>query len=177
MTNSNLDHRDLDILVRIEQEPDASQASIADQLGVAVGTINWHLKRLVAKGYVKVQRAERRKLRYIITPEGLALRAHLTLNYIQTSFELYRLVRHRMVKALNEVRDAGYSHVRLTGESGDVIDVCRLTCLEQGVDVVKEGNVPIIRLQGLKLFLELDSHGNAISDSHEDEEPASHSDS
>ena len=175
MTNSNLDHRDLDILVRIEQEPDASQASIADQLGVAVGTINWHLKRLIAKGYVKVQRAERRKLRYIITPEGLALRARLTVNYIQTSFELYRLVRHRMVKALDEVREAGYTRVRLTGESGDVIDVCRLTCLEQGIEVVKDGDVPLIKLQGLKLFLELDSHRNAISDLHKNEETASNS--
>jgi len=170
MTNSNLEHRDLDILERIVHEPDASQASIADQLGVAVGTINWHLKRLVAKGYVKVQRAERRKLRYIITPEGLALRARLTLNYIQTSFELYRLVRHRMVKALETVREAGYSDVRLVGESGDVIDVCRLTCLEQGVDVVEAGDVPLIRLQGLKLFLELDSYDKTGINLDENEE-------
>ena len=177
MTNSNLEHRDLDILERIVQEPDASQASIADQLGVAVGTINWHLKRLVSKGYVKVQRAERRKLRYIITPEGLALRARLTLNYIQTSFELYRLVRHRMVSALEAVRDAGYSQVRLAGESGDVIDVCRLTCLEQGIDVVEAGDVPLIRLQGLKLFLEMDSHDKSgvKLDKNEESEANQHS--
>ena len=160
MTNSTLDHRDLDILERIAQEPDASQASIADQLGVAVGTINWHLKRLVAKGYVKVQRAERRKLRYIITPEGLALRARLTLNYIHTSFELYRLVRQRMLSALEKVQEAGHSQIRLVGESGDVIDVCRLTCLEKGINVVQEENAPLIRLQGLKLFLELDSRSS-----------------
>ena len=177
MTNSNLEHRDLDILERIAQEPDASQASIADQLGVAVGTINWHLKRLVSKGYVKVQRAERRKLRYIITPEGLALRARLALNYIQTSFELYRLVRHRMVKALDEVREAGYSHVRLVGESGDVIDVCRLTCLEQGIDVAETGDVPLIRLQGLKLFLELDLYDKSgvKLDKNEESETNQHS--
>jgi len=177
MTNSNLDHRDLDILERIVHEPDASQASIADQLGVAVGTINWHLKRLVAKGYVKVQRAERRKLRYIITPEGLALRARLTLNYIQTSFELYRLIRHRMGKALDEVREAGYSQVRLVGESGDVIDVCRLTCLEQGFEVLEEGDAPLIRLQGLKLFLELDSRGKTSINQDDKEIPAANQDS
>jgi DNA-binding MarR family transcriptional regulator len=100
---STPDHdRDLTILEHIEIDPDATQATLASQLGVAVGTINWHLKRLVAKGYVKVRRAERRKLRYIITPEGVALRARLTLDYIQNSFKLYRLVRERVVNALQQ---------------------------------------------------------------------------
>jgi DNA-binding MarR family transcriptional regulator len=62
--------RDLILLEQIEQSPDATQASLADQLGVAVGTVNWHLKRLIAKGYVKVKRIERRKLKYIITPKA-----------------------------------------------------------------------------------------------------------
>ena len=43
--------------------------TFATQLGIAVGTVNWHLKRLISGGcYVKVMRAERRKLRYLITP-------------------------------------------------------------------------------------------------------------
>lgn len=68
--------RDLILLEQIEQNPDATQMSLAGNLGVAVGTVNWHLKRLINKGYIKVRRAERHKLRYIITPEGIALRAH-----------------------------------------------------------------------------------------------------
>ena len=62
------------LLEQIERDPDVTQASLATQLDVAVGTVNWHIKRMIAKGYVKVKRAERRKLRYIITPEGIAFR-------------------------------------------------------------------------------------------------------
>ena len=67
--------RELDLLTRIEENPDISQANLASELGVAVGTVNWYLKRLISKGYVKVKRAQRKKLRYIITPEGIALYA------------------------------------------------------------------------------------------------------
>ena len=74
--------RALQMLTHIEANPDISQLTLADELGVAVGTINWHLKRMIAKGYVKVKRAQRKKLRYIITPEGIALRAALTVDYI-----------------------------------------------------------------------------------------------
>lgn len=153
MTTPPETSRDLIILDHIEKDPDATQASLASQLGVAVGTINWHLKRLVAKGYVKVRRAERRKLRYIITPDGLALRARLTIDYIQNSFHLYRLVRGRVLTVIDEVRDRGYRTVQLVGD-GDVAEVCRLTCLEQGLTIVEDSHAPRLVVRDLKVFLE-----------------------
>jgi DNA-binding MarR family transcriptional regulator len=147
------DHNsDLVILEQIERDPDATQANLAAQLGVAVATINWHLKRLIAKGYVKARRVGRRKLRYIITPEGLALRAHLTLDYIQTSFHLFRLIRKRMHDAIVQVRQAGFDRVRLEGD-GDIADVCRLTCLENGIVIVQEDEAPRVIIRAMKLFV------------------------
>ena len=153
MTTPPETSRDLIILEHIEKDPDATQASLASQLGVAVGTINWHLKRLVAKGYVKVRRAERRKLRYIITADGIALRARLTIDYIQNSFHLYRLVRGRVMDVIKDVRAQGYRAVRVEG-SGDVAEVCRLTCLEQGLVIVEDNNAPRLVVRDLKVFLE-----------------------
>jgi DNA-binding MarR family transcriptional regulator len=145
--------RDLVLLEQIELHPDMTQASLAAQLGVAVGTINWHLKRLVAKGFIKVRRIERRKLRYLITPEGLALRANLTLDYIQTSFRMYRLVRERMLEVIAELHQKGYGAVRLSGD-GDVAEICRLTCLDQGIQIINELEKPVLVVSGLKLFLD-----------------------
>jgi DNA-binding MarR family transcriptional regulator len=145
--------RDLILLEQLEQSPDATQASLADQLGVAVGTVNWHLKRLIAKGYVKAKRIERRKLKYIITPEGLALRASLTLDYVQNSFRIYRLVRQRVLEAINQAKAAGWRSVQLQGD-GDVAEGCRLTCLEQGMLIVDDSQAPLLRVNGLKIFVE-----------------------
>lgn len=144
--------RDLVILEQIEQNPDATQASLAGNAGVAVGTINWHLKRLVNKGYVKVKRAERKKLRYIITPEGISLRARLTIDYIQNQFSLYRLTREKVNTLIAQVRSEGHNSVRLIGE-GDVADVCRLTCLEQSILIIDDDRAPVIVVQGLKVSL------------------------
>lgn len=146
--------RDLILLEHLEENPDATQASLASQLGVAVGTVNWHIKRLIAKGYVKAGRVERRKLRYIITPEGLALRARLTLDFIQNSFKLYRLVRERSMAALQQVEKAGYSHIYINGD-GDVADICRLTCLERGIKINNErDHTPVLHIQGLKVVID-----------------------
>jgi DNA-binding MarR family transcriptional regulator len=144
--------RELILLEQIEHDPDVTQATLAAQLGVAVGTVNWHLKRLVSKGYVKVKRAQRRKLRYIITPEGIALRARLTINYIETSMRLYRRTRQRVLEILQEIKDSGYDRVRIQGE-GDIAEICRLTCLEQGVAVVEDSGVPVLEVHGTRVQL------------------------
>jgi len=156
ITEPNSD-RDMILLEQIEVDPDITQASLAARLGVAVGTVNWHIKRLVAKGYVKVKRAQRRKLKYIITPEGIAFRAHLTVHYIETSMRLYRNTRLRVLELLEQVKACGDERIQIKG-NGDIADICRLTCLEQGIQVVNphpdsSKHIPVLEISGTKVLL------------------------
>jgi len=153
MESTNDETRELSLLEQIESDPDVNQSALATQLGVAVGTVNWHLKRLIAKGAVKVSRAERKKLRYIITPEGLALRARLAVDYVERSFSVYRHTRQRVKDYITKIRKAGFDCVRIVG-SGDVADICKLTCLEQGISVVTDKKAPALILDGYKIKLE-----------------------
>ena len=155
METQTEENRELVLLEQIEYDPDVTQASLAAQLGVAVGTVNWLLKRLVEKGLIKVKRAQRRKLRYIITPEGIAYRARLTVNYIETSLRLYRNTRQRVGDILRELKKNGYTQVRLEGQ-GDIADICRLSCLEQGIDIVESPIVPWLEVRGLKVVLHME---------------------
>lgn len=157
--------RELIILEHLENDPDLTQASLAAKLGVAVGTVNWHIKRLIDKGFIKVKRAQRKKLRYIITPEGIAFRARLTVNYIDTSMRLYRRTRRRVRELLMDVKLAGYDQVYIDGD-GDIADICKLTCLEQGISALDRPEVngqtkssnqyPVLLIQGVKVILVLD---------------------
>ena len=88
-----------------------------------------------------------KKLRYIITPEGIALRAKLTVQYIENQMRLYRVTRQNVIKILTDIRAEGYNQVRVTGES-EIADVCQLTCLEQGFEVVDQDNIPTLAVNG-----------------------------
>jgi DNA-binding MarR family transcriptional regulator len=137
------------LLEAIEQNPDTTQASLAAQLGVAVGSVNWYLKRLIRKGYVKVTHLQRRKLRYFVTPQGLALKARLTSQYLEASLRVYRELRQAAREALVEVKASGHKAVHLDGED-EVAEIFRLTCLEQGVKVITAlaDGVPMVCVQG-----------------------------
>jgi DNA-binding MarR family transcriptional regulator len=146
--------QDLRILEHIEQDPDITQADLAARLGVAVGSVNWYLKRLINKGYIKVRQMRRRRLRYLITPQGVAEKARLTTSFMQVSMRLYRETRAAAKRHLAEIRQAGYSEVHVEGDN-DLAEVCYLTCLEQGVRVVdaSRSSIPTLRIEGRKTLL------------------------
>jgi hypothetical protein len=58
-----------------------------------------------------------------------------------------------VLDVIGEVRAQGHRAVQLEG-SGDVAEVCRLTCLEQGLTIVEDSHAPRLVVRGLKVFLE-----------------------
>ncbi len=145
--------RDLRILEALERNPETTQANLAAQLGVAVGSINWYLKRLIRKGYVKAIKMERRRLKYFVTPEGLAIKARLTSQYMEASLRVYRELRQAAREMLERVRGAGYTAVRAVGKD-EAMEIFRLTCLEEGI---KLGNSPFslpeVRAEGAQFVI------------------------
>ncbi len=84
---------ELHLLEALAQEPETTQADLAAQAGVAVGTVNWYLKRWTAKGYIKVKRIGRWRWRYLLTPQGMAEKSLLAKKYVEASMRIYRNTR------------------------------------------------------------------------------------
>lgn len=146
---------DLEILSHIEENPDITQADLATQLGVAVGSVNWYIKRLINKGYIKVAQMQRRRLRYLLTPKGFGEKARLTREFMQMSLHWYRVTRQASKEFLQEVRQAGYDTVCIEGD-GDLAEIVYLSCLEAQVKV-REGvdwAFPVFRIEGFETVLD-----------------------
>lgn len=146
---------DLEILNHLEENPDTTQADLAIRLGVAVGSVNWYLKRLINKGYIKVTQMQRRRLRYLLTPKGLAEKAHLTTSFMQASLHWYRETRETSKELLDKVKQAGYDTVCIEGD-GDLADIIHLTCLEAHIKVKSEIErvYPVFKIAGFKTVLD-----------------------
>jgi len=147
--------RQLRILEALERDPNTTQARLAAQLGVAVGSVNWYLKRLIRKGYVKAKRMERRRLKYLVTPQGLALKARLTSQYMEASLRVYRELRQAAKETLAQVCGTGYAAVK-AGDKNESMEIFRLTCLEEGVKVEKNptSSLPEVRAEGTGFAVE-----------------------
>ncbi len=149
------------LLETIEQNPQVTQADLAAKLGIAVGTVNWYLKRLINKGYVKIRRMQRKRLLYLITPRGIAEKSRVGVLYMRGSLIVYRQTRAQALALLDQTRRAGYRQIVLKGD-GDLGEICRLTCLEQSVQVAHSADtdvLPVIEVDGARLTLTMPSSG------------------
>ena len=144
---------ELRILQEIDRNPETTQATLAGQLGVAVGSVNWYVKRLIGKGYIKVTHLERRKLHYFLTPSGLALKVKLTKSYMDVSLRVYRELRQAAQATLAQVCQAGYSAIMIEGND-EAAEILRLTCIEQGVSIEKPAkDIPVVRAAGTQFAI------------------------
>lgn len=78
------------LLIEIDRNPAISQKRLSEEIGISVGMINWHVKRCVSKGLIKLQQAPVRRYLYYLTPDGFAEKAQLTASYLQASFDIFR---------------------------------------------------------------------------------------
>ena len=77
----------LKILKRIQTNPDVSQRQLADELGVSVGKVNYCLRALIDKGFVKAgnfkRNTDKLSYLYLLTPRGIEEKASLTTNFLK----------------------------------------------------------------------------------------------
>lgn len=127
--------QEYDLLNEIAQDSLVTQASLAQHLGIAVGSVNWYIKRLIKRGWVKVTHLDRTRLQYDLTPEGMSVFTERAVQYARDSLKVYRSYRKKAREIVTELDDRGISQVALQGED-ETMDILRLTCVEVGIEIV-----------------------------------------
>ena len=81
----NQDH--FDILRKLDKNPEINQRKLAQELGFSLGKLNYCIKSLKDKGFVKIVnfKNSNKKLNYIyiLTPEGISTKTKLTINFMK----------------------------------------------------------------------------------------------
>jgi len=132
--------RDLEILTAIDEGEPLTQRALAQRLGVALGLANLYLKRLAKKGSIKIvefprKPAARKRLRYLLTPTGMAEKTRLTYEHITYSLDLYRRARQALRDSLSPLPERGAKRVALFG-TGEAAEVAYLTLRELGLEPI-----------------------------------------
>ena len=109
----------------LDRDGDPSQRELSQRLNISVGLVNTFLKRLVKKGYFKVKTMPRNRLKYFLTPEGLARKSRLTAEYLHYSINFYRDVKELLLGKFSEMENRQVSKVLFSG-AGEVAEMAYL---------------------------------------------------
>ena len=124
--------REYKLLEAISQDETVTQAGLASRLDIAVGSVNWYIKRLISRGYLKATRMDRTRLRYNLTAEGMAAFTRNATQYMKDSLQVYRDLRASARGIVQDMQAKEIKRVYLDGDD-EIIDILRLTCIEAGI--------------------------------------------
>ena len=102
-----------------------SQRELSQRLNISLGLVNTFLKRLVNKGYFKVMTMPRNRVKYFLTPEGLARKAKLTAEYLSYSVHFYRNIKDLLLDKYAEMEKKQVKSILFFG-AGEVADLAYL---------------------------------------------------
>ncbi len=104
----------LNILRILEDEPSISQRQLAKRLGISLGKVNYCLRALTEKGWVKVnnfkENPHKRSYLYLLTPGGIEKKAELATRFLKAKIVEYDALK-REIELLNQEVNSGTRRV------------------------------------------------------------------
>lgn len=93
----------------LQEQPDISQRELADKVGISLGALNYCLKALMDKGFVKLENFQNSKHKfkyaYILTPAGISKKMAMTGNFLKRKLAEYEALKSEIESLKAEVNE------------------------------------------------------------------------
>lgn len=150
------------------------QRGIAKKVGISLGLTNIIIKRLIKKGYIKIQEVPPRTIIYMLTPKGLAEKSKKSYQYTLRTIDIIKAIKENIQDIINKEYKLGAREFIVSGNGElatlaeialrdlNIKDInysrfdkgCRESNLQCNILVVKNGN-----WKKLNVLLELSKRG------------------
>ena len=95
------------VLRMLQDNPDMTQREIAEKLGISTSGLNYCLKALIDKGWVKVQNFTQSKNKfgyiYVLTPQGIAEKTLLAGRFLKRKMTEYEELQTEIEALISEM--------------------------------------------------------------------------
>ena len=90
----------LDLLRKIEANPEYTQRELSREMGVSLGKVNYCMKKLIEKGWVKLMNFTKNPNKdgyaYLLTPKGIEEKTRLTFVFLKIKVEEYEILKEEI---------------------------------------------------------------------------------
>ena len=95
------------LLKTLQESPEVSQRELARSLDISLGKVNYCLKSLLEKGYIKTRNFTNSKNKkaylYFLTPSGVEEKAKLTVNFLHRKIREYEELEREIAELKREI--------------------------------------------------------------------------
>ena len=97
------------LLKSLEQDANLTQRQLSEELGISLGKVNYCLKNLIQKGFIKINnfKNSNHKLQYsyLLTPTGIEEKTKLTIEFLKVKTAEYEALKEEVERIKNEKKN------------------------------------------------------------------------
>jgi len=140
----SLNEREFELINIIGAELGANQRDLSKQLDISLGMTNLLVRRLAAKGYIRIRQLNKKKTEYILTPKGFTEKYQKSVHYTLKTIRSIGLIRNQLNIIIQRLYAQGHRNFFILGGS-DLVELVEMSLRESkwaGVQFSRVDQIP-----------------------------------
>ena len=98
----------LDLLRKLEINPECTQRELSREMGVSLGKVNYCMKKLIERGWIKLSNFSHNPNKvgyiYLLTPKGIEQKSKLTSLFLKRKIEEFEMLKDEISRLKLEAK-------------------------------------------------------------------------
>ena len=112
-----LTEREFELVNIVGAQLAANQRDLSRHMDLSLGALNMLLRRLVSKGYIRIEQLNKRKVRYLLTPKGFSEKMRKSVKYTLKTLHSISLIKERLKNIIQKLYAQGAKNFLILGSS------------------------------------------------------------
>ncbi|MBF0384757.1 MAG: winged helix-turn-helix transcriptional regulator [Candidatus Omnitrophica bacterium] len=117
MNKEFLDEREFELVNIVGADLASNQRDLSRHLDLSLGQTNMLIRRLITKGYIRITQLNKKKVKYLLTPKGIAEKMRKSIKYTLKTISSIGLINDRLQASLKDLIMSGERNFVILGKS------------------------------------------------------------
>jgi len=117
MSKEVLNEREFELINIIGQKLGSNQRVLSRHLELSLGQTNMLIKRLIAKGFIRITQLNKRKVLYLLTPKGISEKLKQSVKYTRHTINAFSLIKDHIKEILQKEYAKGHRNFYVYSEA------------------------------------------------------------
>jgi DNA-binding MarR family transcriptional regulator len=119
MSKEFIDEREFELINIIGRDLGSNQRDLSRHLELSLGQTNMLIRRLVAKGLIRISQLNKKKVQYLLTPKGLSEKLRKSVKYTRHTLNAIGLIKDHLREIFIKLYQDGHRNFYVYSE-GDL---------------------------------------------------------
>ena len=111
------DEREFELINILGTPLGANQRDLSRLMDLSLGMTNMLIRRLIAKGFLRIEQLNKRKVKYLLTPKGFAEKMRKSIKYTLKTVNSIGLIKNRIKEVLLDLYKSGVRTFYILGKN------------------------------------------------------------